>query len=185
MEPKPRAVPGVEVRRLAAGDSFAELTELLHAAYAPLAAAGMRFWATHQDEETTRKRAQEGECWVAVETATGRLVGTIALRLPGTAKGCAWFERADVAVCGQFGVTPELKGRGLGAALMHAVVERARELGATELAGDTAETATHLLAMYERWGFRRVGHVQWDAVNYRSVILSKRLAPSPPAGDAA
>jgi GNAT superfamily N-acetyltransferase len=170
-------VPGVEIRPLAPADSFAEMTALLHAAYAPLAAAGMRFWATHQDEAVTRERATEGECWVAVETGTGRMVGTIALRLPGTAKGCAWFERADVAVCGQFGVAPEWKGRGLGAALMRVVEERAREMGAAELAGDTAESADHLLAMYERWGFRRVGHVQWDGVNYRSVLLSKRLAP--------
>lgn len=169
-------VPGVDIRPLASSDSFAEMTTLLHAAYAPLAAAGMRFWATHQDEATTRERALEGECWVAVETATGRLVGTITLRRPGASKGCEWFERADVAVCGQFGVAPELKGRGLGAALMRVVVDRARELGATELAGDTAETAHHLLAMYERWGFRRVGHVRWDGVNYRSVLLSKRLA---------
>ena len=176
MDRRGSPVPGVEIRRLAATDSFAEMTALLHAAYAPLAAAGMRFWATHQDEATTRERATEGECWVAVETATGRMVGTITLRPLGGAKGCAWFDRADVAVCGQFGVAPELKGRGLGAALMDVVVERAREMGAAELAGDTAETAHHLISMYERWGFRRVGHVQWDGVNYRSVLLSKRLA---------
>lgn len=170
-------IPGVEIRPLAPSDSFAEMTALLHAAYAPLAAAGMRFWATHQDEAATRKRAGEGECWVAVETSSGRMVGTITLRRPGTSKGCPWFERADVAVCGQFGVAPELKGRGLGAALMRVVEERARELGASELAGDTAETAHHLIAMYERWGFRRVGYAQWEQVNYRSVLLSKRLVP--------
>lgn len=176
MDARAPGVEGVEIRRLAPGDSFAQMTEMLHAAYAPLAAAGMRFWATHQDEATTRQRAEEGECWVAVETATGRLVGTITLRPPGKSKGCEWFLRADVAVCGQFGVAPELKGRGLGAALMRVVVERARALGVAELAGDTAETAHDLIAMYEHWGFRRVGHVKWDGVNYRSVLLSKRLA---------
>jgi GNAT superfamily N-acetyltransferase len=169
-------VPGVEIRRLAPGDSFAEMTALLHAAYAPLAAAGMRFTATHQDEATTRERAEEGECWIAVETSSGRLVGTITLRPLGASTGCRWFERPDVAVCGQFGVALELKGHGLGAALMRVVVDSAREMGAAELAGDTAETAHHLIAMYEHWGFRRVGHVKWESVNYRSVVLSKRLA---------
>jgi DNA-binding winged helix-turn-helix (wHTH) protein len=44
-----------------------------------------------------------------------------------------------------------------------------------ELALDTAETADDLIAFYTRRGYRFVDHVRWDAVNYRSVVLSKRL----------
>lgn len=38
----------VELRRLSDSDSFDELTTLLHRAYAPLLAQGMRFSATHR-----------------------------------------------------------------------------------------------------------------------------------------
>jgi GNAT superfamily N-acetyltransferase len=170
--------PYIDLRLLAPTDSFAELTELLHAAYAPLAAAGMRFVATHQDEAKTRKRASEGECWVAVERATGKIVATLTVCPPGRWDGHEWYRRPDVATCGQFGVAPDWKGRGLGRALMKLAEERAVAMGAAELAGDTAETAHHLLAMYERWGFRRVGVAKWPSVNYASVVVSKTLARS-------
>jgi hypothetical protein len=53
---------------------------------------------------------------------------------------------------------------------------RAREKGVAELALDTSEHAEGLIAMYKRRGYRFIEYAQWDSVNYRSVILSKRLA---------
>lgn len=50
---------------------------------------------------------------------------------------------------------------------------RARELGAREVAVDTAEGAHHLIRYYSTRGYREVGHAQWEHTNYRSVILSK------------
>jgi hypothetical protein len=55
--------------------------------------------------------------------------------------------------------------------------ERAAELGAAELSIDTAEGATQLVSLYERRGYRHVGTARWPQANYRSVLLSKRLAP--------
>lgn len=155
-------------------DSLAELTELLHAAYAELAALGLRYVATHQDEATTRARLERGEAFVA--EWDGRLAGTITLVPPGRAEGCAWYRRAEVAVFSQFGVAPDLQRRGIGRALLDRVDARARELGALELACDTSESATHLIALYERLGFRIVDEANWDCVNYRSVILSRTLS---------
>lgn len=50
--------------------------------------------------------------------------------------------------------------------------------GATELALDTAEPAVHLRACYDKMGFRFIEHTDWSTTNYRSVILSKSLAPA-------
>ena len=58
---------------------------------------------------------------------------------------------------------------------MRKAEERAQLLGAVELAVDTAQTAVHLVAMYEHWGYVLVEQVKWGHTNYRSVILSKRL----------
>jgi GNAT superfamily N-acetyltransferase len=162
------------LRPLSPHDDLAALTALLHRAYAGLAARGMRFWASHQSVDDTRKRTADGECWVAV--AAGSLIGTITLRDAANTRGCAWYDRPDVAAFGQFGVDPAWQGRGVGAALLDVVEHRARETGVAELALDTAEGAADLIALYARRGFRFVQHVTWDKVNYRSVVMSKPLA---------
>jgi hypothetical protein len=55
------------------------------------------------------------------------------------------------------------------------VEARAREKGIAELALDTSEHAEALIAMYTRRGYRFIEYARWKSVNYRSVILSKRL----------
>ncbi len=163
-----------EIRRLATTDSFAELTDLLHRAYAPLAAAGLKFYASHQDETATRERCEEGECWVADQN--GLIVATIVWRAGGK-ESCEWYARPGVAIFGQFAVEPALQRTGLGGRLLDLVERRVAEAGFTELACDTAEGATVLIETYARRGFRRVGQVQWDLTNYRSVVMSKSLTP--------
>ncbi len=159
-------------RQLADGDSLEDLTGLLHRAYGALAADGMHYWASHQSVEDTRERCAEGETWVAERE--GRLVGTVTLVRHG--KGCPLYERADVAKFGQFAVDPAVQGRGVGAALMTRVEQRAAELGASVLACDTSEHATSLITMYQRRGYRLVGNVDWRPdVNYLSVLLRLEL----------
>ena len=147
---------------------------MLHGAYAPLAQAGMRFYASHQSVEATASRASKGECWVA--ELEGQLVGTITLIPPDQPGEIPWYEQPGVAVIGQFGVHPDCKGHGLGRGLIELAEQRARELGALEVALDTAETASELIALYTRRGYRHVGHADWrPTTNYRSVVLSKPL----------
>jgi GNAT superfamily N-acetyltransferase len=162
------------LRLLEATDSLDELTELLHRAYAPLAAAGFRYTATYQDVDTTRRRAAKGDCYLLMEGP--RIIGTITLIAPTTPYGdCEWYERSDVAVLTQFAVAPEYQRRGLGSELVRFGEVRAAELGALEVAVDTAEGARHLIDFYEKRGYREVGHAQWKQTNYRSVLLSKRV----------
>lgn len=163
----------VTVRLLSPDDDLGELTKLLNRAYARLSEMGLRFVATYQDETVTRERIAGGECYVA--ELNGEIVGTILLRPPGTSTAEGWYSRPGVAAFGQFGVEPSLQGDGIGSALLNHVESRARELGAVELALDTAKPATHLIELYQRKGFRIVDEIQWDVTNYRSVVMSKRL----------
>ena len=103
------------------------------------------------------------------------LLGTVVFRGPGGSKGTPHFERADVATLGQFAVSPHRQGQGIGVALMAHVEERARAIGAEHLALDTSEGAAHLIAWYERRGFRALEVAQWKGKTYRSVIMSKAL----------
>ena len=176
----------VVIRELRPDDSVAVITALLHAAYAPLAAMGFKYLATHQDEATTRRRLQSGISLVAV--LDGDIVGTMTLIAPQAESRCAWYLQPGVWSFGQFAVRPDQQRHGLGEKLMRETELRALQHDATELALDTAEGATHLVRWYERLGFRFIQHVSWDETNYRSVVMSKRLpGPNPwlriPLGD--
>ena len=196
LQPRCRAHPAIRFRPLLPSDSLEELTALLHRAYARLAAMGLRFVATHQDVAATAERVAEAETWVGVRD--GALVATVGLVHPDRPSRADWYRRPDVAHVHQFAVDPSLQGVGVGSALMELVEGRARSLGAAELAMDTSEQATHLLAWYGKRGYRKVSTVDWGAlarsdaehepaaqlerterlaeqINYRSVILSRRL----------
>jgi len=80
-------------------------------------------------------------------------------------------------VLSQFAVEPQLQRRGWGSLLIRHLEARAAQLGAAELSIDTSEGAKHLIALYERRGYRHVGFAQWTHTNFRSVLLSKRLIP--------
>ena len=166
-------VGSLRIRKLDSHVTWSELTELLHRAYAPLAARGLRFYATYQDDRATRERAEEGECYVAFVGDV--LAGTITAYGGGRENGCRWYRMADTASMGQFGVDPAFQGRGIGRAFMDLAERRAVERGARRIVIDTSEHAAELIATYRRRGYDIVDTHQWDETNYRSVVLVKTL----------
>jgi GNAT superfamily N-acetyltransferase len=163
------------VRLIRPDDNYQELTDLLHRAYGVLAARGMKFLASHQDEKMTRERAAEGECYVAIHE--GRIIGTIVWRNARQTSGTPWYDRPDVASFGQFAVEPALQRCGIGSMLVAIAEHRSATTGAAELALDTAEPAQDLVRFYTQRGYRFIDYTQWGVVNYRSLILSKPIAP--------
>jgi GNAT superfamily N-acetyltransferase len=161
------------IRPVGAGDSIAMLTELLHRAYASLSAMGLNFTAVDQPEAVTQRRVERGYCFVAV--VGDALVGTVTVYPPGRVLVCDWYRRAGTAVFGQIAVLPERQHDGIGGQLLERAEQHAHELGASDLACDTAEPAVHLIEWYSRRGYRAVDHVQWEGKTYRSVVLSKPL----------
>ena len=176
------AAAAVDIRRLRPDDSIEELTDLLHRAYGSLAVVGLHSIAASQPVDVTRRRIENGECYVGV-TPEGRIVATVTFHAPGAAKyDSPWLDRPDVCCFGQFAVEPAIQGTGLGRRLVELCERRTRETGAAELALNTAEPARHLIALYEHLGFRVVEYARWPEVNYRSVVMSKRIATDPIPG---
>ncbi|MFM7134656.1 MAG: GNAT family N-acetyltransferase [Planctomycetota bacterium] len=163
----------LQVRELHAGVSIEELTGLLHRAYAPLGAMGLNYTAVDQAPEVTAQRIAGGQCFVA--ELSGRLVGTVVVQPTRAHSECEHYTRAGVAGVHQFAVEPDAQGHGVGRALLEACETWARARRHREIAIDTAEQAQHLVDLYTRFGFARVGHVQWTGKTYRSVVLSKAL----------
>lgn len=154
-------------------DDIDSITTMLHEAYAPLAEQGLRFLATHQDSETTRRRMSRGETILALDA--DEIVGTITLKDADQTTGSLFYNRPEVAGFGQFAVRPSHQGAGVGSVLLNLVERRAREKGVAVLALDTSEHAARLVALYQSRGYAFVEHVRWPDVNYRSMIFAKPL----------
>ena len=173
----------MEIRPLAARDSFDALTALLHRAYAPLAAQGLNFTAATQTAELTRKRVAEGQCFVA--ESGGELIGTVTVCGPYEmdsapwASSVPWFRERNTAHFHQFAVCPGQQGCGLGRRLVAQCERWAREQGYRRMALDTAEPATELRSLYRRLGYADVGQVQWEGRSYCSVVMQKSIDRSP------
>jgi GNAT superfamily N-acetyltransferase len=97
----------------------------------------------------------------------------VVARVDGEPAGCACVQPtpADYAAA-DVSVVPEVRGRGVGSALLAAVSARAREHGKEQLQGEVREDDDASLAWLTRRGFRAVGGEQ-------AVALDLAAAPAP------
>lgn len=164
----------IVIRRWGSEDSYEELTAMLHRAYAELAGKGLNFTATDQTVETTQRRVESGQTWVA--EFDGRLVGTITLYVGVKEWQPRYYARPGVAFFGQFGVDPSARGMGIGVMLHQKVTDLAKELGMQRLALDTSDRAHHLIQLYQSWGYAVVdSHEFGGTINYTSVVMARNL----------
>lgn len=147
---------------------------MLHRAYAELGAQGMNYTAVDQPVEKTRSRIEGGACFVAV-AGSGELIGTIKLSPSDPEDTLLALRAPDVAGISQFGVDPAWRGAGVGKALHDAAEAEARAWSVRALILDTAIPATHLIALYKKWGYRIIARHQWVGKTYESVVMRKEL----------
>ncbi|VWC97811.1 N-acetyltransferase GCN5 [Burkholderia lata] len=163
----------VIVRRFdPAFDSYEQLTPMLHRAFARLGAMGLNCTCVDQSEDVTRRRAEAGECYVAV--CGGRVIGTATLYATDPSSACSLYRREGVASVRQVAVDPACQSRGIGALLLSFAEQWAASRGYALLALDTPNPASHLLAFYGAQGFDVVDVMRFDGKCYDSAILCKR-----------
>jgi hypothetical protein len=86
-------------------DDLDALTDLIHRAYAPHLAIGLRYWATHQPWADTEKRLLSGVGLIML--ADGEYVGTATVRPPQPNSPVALYRDPAVRSLSQFCVAPE------------------------------------------------------------------------------
>lgn len=106
-----------------------------------------------------RSRAAEAQLLVAVDT-DGSLLGTVTIALPGT-------PYAEVSQDGELefrmlAVDPTARKRGVGAALIQAVLDQARALGFSRVVLCSQDTKVGIQAIYKRLGFQRLPERDWN-----------------------
>src|SRR5512134_1299594 len=162
-------------REIEAADDLAALTALLHAAYTPHAAKGLRYWATHQSVEDTAARLALGHGLVG--TVGGQIIATLTLRRPSPNAQVELFRDPATWSFSQFAVHPAHKGQGYGKQLHDFAVAFAAARGCRRMALDTAQPAQALIDMYSSWGYTEVGTCDWrPRTNYLSVLMQRSIA---------
>jgi ribosomal protein S18 acetylase RimI-like enzyme len=156
--------------RLAREDELTEVGELVLAAY--------RADDLVEDDHPyvsflldTARRHREAELLVAVAD-TGALLGTVTVCSPGT-------PFAQLAGPGEWefrmlAVGPSARGRGVAAALVAAVLDRARAAGARRIVLSSMDKMTTAHRLYLRLGFRRAPELDWqpgDGANLWGFVL--------------
>lgn len=115
-----------------------------------------------------RSRARDATLLVAVDDATGGLVGSVTYVVPG--QPYAEVSRAGEAEFRMLGVDPDAQGRGVGAALVQACVRRARDEGRRALVMCTEVNMHAAQRLYERIGFVRDPERDWRPVRDISLL---------------
>jgi GNAT superfamily N-acetyltransferase len=92
---------------------------------------------------------------VLVAVNGGRVVGSATIEMDATIGDDDEELPADVACLRMFGVDPSMRGRGLGRALVQAVIDRCREAGKRELILRTTPMMEVAAALYRSMGFER------------------------------
>ncbi|EWT03537.1 GCN5 family acetyltransferase [Intrasporangium oryzae NRRL B-24470] len=124
------------------------------------------FWFTYADEavydEADWRERIEG-AWLVQARDVDGVIGSAGL-------GSHWEpERATTATLFGMYVAPRARGRGVGEALVGAVLDEARRRGKSVVVLEVADTNAPAIALYERCGFVRTGtthpHPRNDAVH--------------------
>ncbi len=163
----------VIIRTFSDNDSLEELTKLLHSSYKILADMDLNYVATYQPIETTKKRIDDGICFVM--ELNKQLIGTATYYPPGIAHACKEFDYKDTAWIGQMGILPEWQKKRLGTKLFKHIEQTAVENNVKYIGLDTSDKAVHLIDWYKKLGYKFDRHIDWKMTNYISVVLIKKL----------
>ncbi|HYH27543.1 MAG TPA: GNAT family N-acetyltransferase [Actinomycetota bacterium] len=152
---------GIEIRRVRPGE-YEEAGEATALAY-------RRFVTSPEDWNGYLRRladvgARADKTLVLGAVLEGRVVGTVTVeteeRVPGS-RDRPPLDPDEMHVR-MLAVHPDFQGRGIGRALMDAVVEEARRRGRSRITLDTTEAMKEAVGLYESMGFERGEDLVYD-----------------------
>ncbi len=140
--------------------SWAEITELLHLAFAVHLKTGLNYAACTQTVEETISRVGDGMCIVGL--MDGILVGCATVHFNG-----------GIGHLSQVAVHPTFQKYGIGRKLQDYIFDYAKANGCKALICDTSEKAVEVVKWYLQTGWQKVGLCSHTTTNYYSVVFRK------------
>lgn len=126
------------------------------------------------------RRARSAELLVAVG-ANETLLGSVTVVRPGTAYSEA--AREGELEFRMLATAPQARGRGVGEALVRAVIERAHDLGAQRVVLSSRPVMRTAHRLYTRLGFVRVPERDWEAApGFQLEVFALELGTTVPTG---
>lgn len=155
---------GNTIVRDARKEELDEVAELLTECYADYAKEfRAELWATYRDEiPAVASRLSVAQLIIVIRDAS--IAGTVTFYPEAALDGHDW--PAGIASFRLLAVRPDLRGAGLGRALISECMTRARRHGASRLGLHTAPFMHAATALYERLGFVRAPDLDFDAGHY-------------------
>ena len=146
---------GLRIRDARSGDRGA-IEAVTLAAYEQYAALMPAHWEGYRQNILATLAAAQPDAQIVAEEE-GRVVGSVLLYPAGSVMarpggGSITLAGPEVRL---LAVAPEARGRGVGAALMHECIRRARQSGAAALTLHTTDIMQAAMRLYERLGFGR------------------------------
>ena len=158
-------------------DSVTKLTDFLNICYKDRAQKGEDYLPSVQDVETTRRRIEGKEVWVA--EIDHQIVGSFTLAPHEKTGGTWWYRQPGVSEFSQVAVHPVFQKQGFFSLLMDRAEQRAAEMGSLELAGSVPAQRKWLIRAYMRRGFRIVDYKWRKNASYGFVIVSTAISETP------
>ena len=144
-----------------------ELYKLEQAAFQQWTGTGLYTPATSISMERFQQYLTVKTVFVALDEATGELLGMHTLKLnkrKGRANG------ADLAV------SPRAQHEGIASRMLEAEAQRLRKAGYRYMVGNTAIPATWSVQWHLKNGYRIVGYSRSEKQNYASYVFRKQIA---------
>jgi ribosomal protein S18 acetylase RimI-like enzyme len=129
--------------------------------------------------ETLRLLGADGHGEILVAVDDARMLGTVMLE--------SWHADSEVARAADeaemrgLAVSPRAQGRGVGAALVRAAVDRAAERGARQVVLSTRPAMTVAQRLYVAEGFTRMPERDWSPVPGVALLAFRRPLAAPAA----
>lgn len=152
--------------------TYEDILRLIHKSFEERLVQGLKFTCSYLTMDEYENKTKGGEVFVAYDTDTGLLVGTV------VATQCTDTDGIIFAYYQYLAIAPEYKHRGIGTMLFIYIEREACRFGAQYVISDTAVGAKSSVRFHIKQGFHIVGYRSFRSTNYYSYIFRKQLVPS-------
>lgn len=160
----------IEIQKLESQFSYQEVQNLLQLAHQSNEEKGLIYATAHQSVDKLREKIGDGTCYVAVDTQTGALVGTISIC---EKKIAYWYYEGLTYLMKMAGIHPSYKGKGIGSLLVQKCIDQARAEHISVIIGDSAEENHALRALLTKFDFVTVDCVKYKSNSFISSVYAR------------